>query len=105
MKKIILGILFLFLLNTSYAKKNKTCVNNTLMSKYAEITFKLYNKSDKTCNIKIKNANNSFTIYSIKSKSTTKIKIQVGANIFDTEGKILLTATADMEGTEQIIAK
>lgn len=105
MKKTILGILFYIVLSTVYAEKNVCFISNTWISDYIEITFKLYNKSDKAINIKIKNANNGFTQYTIKSKTTTKIKIQLGASIYAADGNILLTATADMEGTEQIIAK
>jgi hypothetical protein len=81
--------------------------NSTPQAK-TEVTVELRNRSGGEIDIIYKDnpKNSSKTETSISSRSSKRIRIKVGGVIYDATGKnVLLTITADMDGTSQIIAQ
>lgn len=72
-----------------------------------EILVKLRNKTDNTLDIVIDTGGrgSSKTTTSLNGRTTKSFRIKVGGRVLGPGGNVLLTATADMDGTEQIIAR
>jgi hypothetical protein len=87
--------------NTSNSSSNSTPQAKT------EVTVEIKNKSNSPLEIYYKDnpKNSSKTSTSINARSSKRISIKVGGVVYSAGGQELLRVTADMDDTEQIIAK
>jgi hypothetical protein len=93
--------------SNSGSSTSNSSSNSTPQAK-TEVTVELRNRSGGEIDIIYKDnpKNSSKTETSISSRSSKRISIKVGGVVYDATGKnVLLTITADMDGTSQIIAQ
>jgi hypothetical protein len=90
---------------TNTNSSNNTASNNSTPKAKTEIWLKLWNKSDGIIEIayEARGAGGSRTQTSINQRSTKSVKMKIGGRVFGANGAVLLTVTADMEDTEQVI--
>jgi hypothetical protein len=81
--------------------------SNSSSEAKTEVTVEIKNKSNSPLEIYYKDnpKNSSKTSTSINARSSKRISIKVGGVVYSASGQELLRITADMDDTEQIIAK
>ncbi|MBX7174406.1 MAG: hypothetical protein K1X72_25765 [Pyrinomonadaceae bacterium] len=86
---------------------NNSASNNSAPKEKTEISLRLWNKSDGEIDISYEHrgAGGSKTQTSISRRSTKSVKMKVGGRVFGANGAVLLTVTAAMDDTEQVIFK
>jgi hypothetical protein len=93
--------------SNSGSSTSNSSSNSTPQAK-TEVTVELRNRSSGEIDIIYKDnpKNSSKTNTSINARSSKRISIKVGGVVYDATGKnVLLTITADMDGTSQIVAQ
>lgn len=92
---------------TNTNSSNNSANNNSTPKEKTEISLRLWNKSDGEIDISYESRGKggSKTQTSISRRSTKSVKMKVGGRVFGANGAVLLTVTADMEDTEQVIFK
>jgi hypothetical protein len=92
----------------SNSSSNSSSNSTSTPQAKTEVTVELRNRSGGEIDIIYKDnpKNSSKTETSISSRSSKRISIKVGGVVYDATGKnVLLTITAEMDGTSQIIAQ
>ena len=91
--------------NINTNSSNNSAGNNSAPKAKTEIWLKLWNKSDGKIEIayEARGAGGSRTKTSINQRTTQSVKMKIGGRVFGANGAVLLTVTADMEDTEQVI--
>lgn len=86
---------------------NNSASNNSAPKEKTEISLRLWNKSEGEIDISYESrgAGGSKTQTSISRRSTKSVKMKVGGRVFGANGAVLLTVTAAMDDTEQVIFK
>ncbi len=92
---------------TNTNSSNNSASNNSAPKEKTEIWVKLWNKSDGEIDISYESrgAGGSKTQTSINRRSTKGVRMKVGGRVFGANGAVLLTVTAAMDDTEQVIFK
>ena len=92
---------------TNTNSSNNSASNNSTPKEKTEISLKLWNKSNGEIDISYESrgAGGGKTQTSINGRSTKSVKMKVGGRVFEANGAVLLTVTAAMEDTEQVIFK
>ncbi len=92
--------------SNSGSSASNSSSNSTPPAK-TEVTVEIKNKSNSPLEIYYKDnpKNSSKTSTSINARSSKRISIKVGGVVYSASGQELLRITADMDDTEQIIAK
>lgn len=92
---------------TNTNSSNNSASNNSTPKEKTEISLRLWNKSDGEIDIayESRGAGGSKTQTSISRRSTKSVKMKVGGRVFGANGAVLLTVTAAMDDTEQVIFK
>ncbi len=92
--------------SASSSSSNNSSSNSTPQAK-TEVTVEIKNKSNSPLEIYYKDnpKNSSKTSTSINARTSKRISIKVGGVVYSASGQELLRITADMDDTEQIIAK
>ena len=92
---------------TNTNSSNNSAGNNSAPKEKTEIWLRLWNKSDGEIDISYESrgAGGSKTQTSISRRSTKSVKMKIGGRVFGANGAVLLTVTAAMEDTEQVIFK
>lgn len=90
---------------TNTNSTNNSASNNSAPKEKTEIRLKLWNKSEGIIEIRYeeRGAGGSRIQTSINSRSTKSVKMKIGGRVFGANGAVLLTVTADMEDTSQVI--
>ncbi len=92
--------------SNSGSSASNSSSNSTPQAK-TEVTVEIKNKSNSPLEIYYKDnpKNSSKTSTSINARTSKRISIKVGGVVYSASGQELLRITADMDDTEQIIAK
>lgn len=92
---------------TNTNSSNNSASNNSTPKAKTEIWLKLWNKSDGKIEIayEARGAGGSRTQTSINQRSTKSVQMKIGGRVFGANGAVLLTVTAAMDDTEQVIFK
>ncbi|NJM52619.1 MAG: hypothetical protein HC846_03995 [Blastocatellia bacterium] len=92
---------------TNTNSSNNSASNNSTPKEKTEIWVKLWNKSDGEIDIayESRGAGGSKTQTSVSRRSTKGVRMKVGGRVFGANGAVLLTVTAAMDDTEQVIFK
>jgi hypothetical protein len=113
MKKVLLAA-FAFATLTTASLANNSLQKNVIVKTIPygdEVTVKLQNKGDDKIEIRYQKTAGSRDLSgaTIQQGSTITIKVEAGSQVFynskGSKGALILTVTADMNGTTQIIKK